>query len=581
MDILSIIGIYYATHGSFPAIAARAICKLYVIALVLQTYQGLLYAAGGFFSAGAHKAARLFYSICFFAGCALIAVLPIDYVMEGRVVYSLGPSVMATYGCVLVFIGSSIWMAFFGSKNVSARRRWSILVWQGFWLIAAAIQFMVPGLLLVGFAAAFGVVLIYAELENPHEGIDRETGQFTYNALMTYADDFYRHKRPFSAMYLRVEYLVRELDPEIEKNVILRIANYFDQDKSAYVFRCSDDSFFITYPNAGQLIERQELAESALRRAKDMPVKLWYSLLPDSTVLSSADEFLMLLRFLEQKPQTADCIVIGEEIVEEMHAQLKIREQIELALAENRVEVFYQPIYDMAKESFTSAEALVRIRERDGRLMSPTRFIPAAEKNGQIGPLGKEVFRQVCEFLSTGAAQKLGIEYVEVNLSMAQFDDDEPSKTILNLMHQYRIQPSQINLEITETASAAVKRELLRNIDTLTAVGITFSLDDFGTGRSNLDYFLELPFSIIKFDYSFTQGYFRSEKARNVIRSSVEMINRVGLPVVAEGIETEEQLSAFRELGVQYIQGFFFSRPLPKEEFLRFLTANNRAESAL
>ena len=109
----------------------------------------------------------------------------------------------------------------------------------------------------------------------------------------------------------------------------------------------------------------------------------------------------------------------------------------------------------------------------------------------------------------------------------------------------------------------------------LIQAGVNFSLDDFGTGRSNLDYFVEMPVDIIKFDFSFTQKYFTSEKARFVMESVIELMHRMNLVIVSEGVETKEQFDAMCALGVEYIQGFYFSKPIPRDEFVEFLQDNN------
>ena len=158
---------------------------------------------------------------------------------------------------------------------------------------------------------------------------------------------------------------------------------------------------------------------------------------------------------------------------------------------------------------------------------------------------------------------------------MAQFDNENPSKFVRQTMKEYWIQPDWINLEITETASIYTKKMVLRNMNSLIDDGISFSLDDFGTGHSNLDYFIEMPVEIIKFDYSFTHRFFENFKARCVVETVVDLMHRMGLSIVAEGVETKEQLDAMEQLEVEYIQGFYFSKPQPKEEFLAFLEAKN------
>ena len=575
LDILSIFAIYGATYKEFPAFLARAVCKLYVMSLITQSYQGFLYAAGEFFAANTHKVLKIAYAVWCLTGCALVAALPIHYYMDGEVVYSFGPSTTATYIVVIVLIISTIVMAFLGMNHSSPRRRRAILLWQGTWLAAAAIQFIFPKLLLVGFAAAFGMLLIYAELENPHEGIDRMTGQYTANALMSYIRDRYSRFINFASMHIRVEYRTQNVDLDTQKTVMLRISNFLNKRRDAYVFRQSDNEFVVVYKSAEQMNEDYDKLAIRSDKIVGIPVELKYVLMPNSRLLTSADEYFHFHHHLDSASEERECIIANRSIVDEVRRYSEVKDMINSALDDKRVEVFYQPIYNVAKRRFTAAEALVRIRDRDGTIVPPGKFIPIAEENGLIVPLGNEIFRQVCEFLYSGMPQKLGIEYIEVNLSVAQFDNENPAAFVQEVMEEFKIEPKWINLEITETASHSGRQVVLKNMNKLIEKGVKFSLDDFGTGRSNLDYFVDMPVEIIKFDYSFTQGYFKSNKAKYVMESVVNIMHKLGLMIVSEGVETTEQLAAMCNLGVNYIQGFHFSKPLPKGEFLKFVEKNN------
>lgn len=244
------------------------------------------------------------------------------------------------------------------------------------------------------------------------------------------------------------------------------------------------------------------------------------------------------------------------------------------------MEVFFQPMYNVDLQKFTTAEALVRIRDNYGKIVPPGKFIPVAEENGLIIPLGEEIFRQVCKLLASGEPTRLGIEYIEVNLSVAQFDQENLAEIFFEIADEYGVDSAVINLEITETASTSAKLVLLNNMKKFLAKGVRFSLDDFGTGRSNLDYFIEMPVDIIKFDYKFTQSYFTNPKTKEVMESVIGMFHRMGMKIVSEGVETKEQFDAMCKLGINYIQGFYFSKPLPKNEFLDFLKEKNSIPSA-
>ena len=142
-------------------------------------------------------------------------------------------------------------------------------------------------------------------------------------------------------------------------------------------------------------------------------------------------------------------------------------------------------------------------------------------------------------------------------------------------IEEYGIDPGMINLEITETAAGENRDIMIRNMERLIRQGVSFSLDDFGTGRSNIDYFVNMPVRTIKFDYSFTQGFFDNEKIKHVLTGMVDVVHKMNLKVVVEGIETEEQMMVMKEMGVEFIQGFYFSRPIPENDFMVFLKKNN------
>jgi EAL domain-containing protein (putative c-di-GMP-specific phosphodiesterase class I) len=162
-------------------------------------------------------------------------------------------------------------------------------------------------------------------------------------------------------------------------------------------------------------------------------------------------------------------------------------------------------------------------------------------------------------------------QLMEWVINNTDFENIDWASFIQQAMTRYKVDPSWINLEITETADANTRQVVLSNMDILRQQGITFSLDDFGTGRSNLDYIVNMPVQIIKFDYQFTHWYFGDEKARNVVEGTASIIRNMGLPIVAEGVENEEQLEAMIRLGASYIQGFYFSKPLQKDVFVEFM----------
>ena len=160
-------------------------------------------------------------------------------------------------------------------------------------------------------------------------------------------------------------------------------------------------------------------------------------------------------------------------------------------------------------------------------------------------------------------------------ISMVQCMRPMLADKLLNIMKAYNVDSKYINFEITESASGNEKNIMQANIDKLMEAGITFSLDDFGTGNSNLNYIIDLPVNIVKFDKIMVDSYFADKKAKHVMESSIRMLNELNYKIVLEGIETKEQLDVVSNLGVDFIQGYYFSRPVAGNDVIEFLKENN------
>ncbi len=240
---------------------------------------------------------------------------------------------------------------------------------------------------------------------------------------------------------------------------------------------------------------------------------------------------------------------------------------LDKAFAENRFEVYYQPIYSIDSGKYNSAEALLRLNDDVYGYISPEIFIPAAEENGMIHKIGKFVLEEVCRFIAGEKFKNLGLEYVEVNLSVIQCMSSELSEDVRAVMERYGVSNEQINLEITETAAAYAQTTMMDNINSLTDYGIAFSLDDFGTGYSNMKRIASMPFAIVKLDKTFAD-IDTDDKMMKVVKNTISMVKDMNMKIVVEGVETEESLKEFSNLGVNYIQGYYFSRPLPQDKFI-------------
>lgn len=248
-----------------------------------------------------------------------------------------------------------------------------------------------------------------------------------------------------------------------------------------------------------------------------------------------------------------------------------IEKAIEMAISRDTIEVYYQPIYNAEKKCYTSAEALVRVRDEQLGNISPEIFIPIVEKNGSIVKLGMMIFEKVCKFISEQNLKETSIEYIEVNVSVVQCMQQNFADDLMAIMEKYGVEPSQINLEVTETAAANSVSILKENIDKLHTEGIAFSLDDYGSGYSTLGYLHHLPFDIIKLDKLMVWDAFEDERAGITLKFTVGMLKELKMGIVAEGVETEEQKEHLADIGCNYLQGWYYSKAVPPDEFAEMI----------
>ena len=581
LDILSLYAI--KERDTLPSSVVEILCKLYLVSLIVIVMAVYSYISQDVFrKKSEYYRGTLLYNVFTIIGIEGVMFLPISIFDDGKWVHTYGPATTATYITVLYGFFNITFRAIAYRKRINRDRLVAVLIWMGLWSMAASLQFVFKGLLVVSFAASVGMMILYIKLEDPGMNINKESGLYNQNALLEYIKQKCDRGKNFALVLFRLDNTMNQMQGLkfnwAQAGSLLRC-------KEAITFRSSEDEGILIFQEASQAEAWQDKILEVIHNASDNNARclrkaLWVRL--DSTsIFENTDELLDFLRFVEVSQyldpdrKRSKRIVVDETVLAEMNREKEIERLIEEALKEDRVEVFYQPIYSIKEDKFTTAEALVRIRDEERNLVPPGLFIPIAEKNGKILTLGNSILEKVCRFIREREPQKLGMDYIEVNLSVVQCADEKLASSFIAMLNEYDIAPDRINFEITESAELKRRDIFKANLEALQEYGISFSLDDFGTGHSNLNYIVEMPVEIVKFDRDMTNAFFVEEKARVIMETAINMIHDMGLKVVVEGIETREQFEKMKELGVDYIQGFFFSRPVPQDEFYDFIKKNN------
>ncbi|MBR5484894.1 MAG: EAL domain-containing protein [Oscillospiraceae bacterium] len=592
--VLDIVSILMITNiHLFPLWLVKFECKLYLVSLILNGYIALAYTSAEDYHPHKKKQDVKIFTGCVFAYMLLVLFLPINIYHDGFIAYTYGPACTATYICAAIIMMATAYRATGHQIFMSPKRRSAIKTWLVMWIIASVIQFVHRELLLVGFASALGLFILFFELENPEASIDRGTGLFNADTFARYLYQCYRTEQKLCGLCLTLDTSnVKQLSSARSEAAAYEISEFIKKIPNALHFKTDAKEFALLFHNRTDLEKAFFMLEERfgepwlMENIHHLPItiKPHYILVPDSQVAHSADEMLAILKYYRARythSHEKHIFVIDETDLNEKREREKMLEILSNAIKYDRVEVFFQPIYSSKKKKFVSAEALVRIRSTDGKIIPPGMFIPVAEQTGLISTLGSIVFEKTCAFIKDERIEQYGIEYIEVNLSVVQCESTSLAKTFIAIMDKYKVDPKMINLEITESASIATRKILLENMNTLIDYGVSFSLDDFGNGQSNLNYIVDMPVKIVKFDRDLTQSYFKEDnhKAQYVLQAAMNMIQSMHLSVVSEGVETAHQLETLEKLGVDYIQGFYFSKPIPADEFIEFIKKHNGIEN--
>jgi len=465
-----------------------------------------------------------------------------------------------------------------------------------------------PGLPVLCFGFTLSVLIIYIAASNTDAFTDQRTGIFSRDGLSELQKEMYLERKKCSILcftFANYNILKTTYGDEIMVPCLRAIADFLKGEvckKDVYPFYIHNGRFLLLKNGYYDFVE--ETAQINARFLKPWSVfdnsfrfSPAHAYISSEIKMSRIQEVHTLInKALSEALENGafSFVAIDEDTLYETRHEIKIRKALEKALDNDELEVWFQPIWSPAANRITSAEALVRVRDDELGIIYPDEFIKTAETNGRITKLGRQVYKRVCEFIATHDIRKYGLDYIEVNLSPIQCLNEHLSDELIAIRKNYGISSRLINLEITETA-ASDSPIMMENMLRLSQDGFTFSLDDYGTGYSNLMNMLSLPLSIIKIDKSIVWSYFDQSFAlaaggegcvpsptegnteNSILEDLIPMFQGRGLKVVCEGVETNQMVRVLEELGCDYMQGFYFSKPLMEDDFLEFLKTKDKS----
>lgn len=460
-------------------------------------------------------------------------------------------------------------------------------------IVAMIFHLLMPNQLLECVAVALSGYILSATVQRPEEYIDTTTGLFKHSAYARDAKNSFQTGKHWSVVMLNTanfDSIIGMMGYETGMELLRIVADkisvlnktlgnkavsyYLDRGRFRIVFSDKNRELAEVYAN----MLNNQLKSKINHNGFDISLSASIVLARCPEEIESFKSLMAFGQDFHEKVPHTGRVMQAKEVYNpgEFEIANNIDAIIERAIAENSFEVYYQPIYSVEKKKFVSAEALLRLRDKDHGFISPEIIVTAAERSGAIHKIGEIVFEEVCKFISSSEFEKLGLDYIEVNLSVAQCMHGDLADKILLIMQQYNVPSNKINLEITETAASFAQRVMTENLNKLSRSGISFSLDDYGTGYSNMKRVISLPLKIVKLDKSFVDEQ-HNPKMWIFLQNTVQMLKAMNMEIVVEGIETQEMLDVFSNLKCDFIQGYYFSRPLPANEFVKLVESSKQS----
>ena len=513
---------------------------------------------------------------------AIPLIIAILGILFGDINYSV--SVKGAY-CVMAIAALA-----YAVKNRHLVVKYDFIFCFAAWLFIAIYQYLVPTASLISLAIALIVMFVYISFENSKENEDKDIHSLlSRNAFEMVIDELFGENKNFyvicfsmqNTTSLRSTYSLSTCLDCIAKSV-KSIPDFSNRN----IFRISEFSFGFILFSKEELTDwsaRYKVSDKALL-IEDSSIQPTYivSAVECPTSAANAESLFSLISFCQSHYEAQNdhsVLIVDKEIADKRNYILSVERLIQRAVDEDGFYVVYQPIINTKTNRCESAEALVRLKDtKSFGFISPEVFIPVAERRGLISMIGDQVFSKVCQFIKDNEVEKLGIKYIEVNLSGIQIADPSIPFRLHQTVKSYGLDPKMINLEVTETALVRSGKVALDNMEKLKSFGYKFSMDDFGTGYSNLSQVAAVKYDLVKMDKSLIWPAFEpnNEQARTIMIACIKMFHTLGISIVAEGVETAEQAEVLATNGVEFLQGYHYSKPVKEDKFLEFVQEFNK-----
>lgn len=435
------------------------------------------------------------------------------------------------------------------------------------------IQYLYPTQLLTGVAIAISLTMIYLTLQNPDEMMDELTGLYNRTSMIKYLNSRMDGNGGVHIVLVALDDMKQInnlLGLDNGNAAIYEVSSFIkNHANKAPVFRVIGDQIAIITKEREDCLQLVYDLEQRFKEQWDvggtytkLSACICYVL--EARERLSANEVVSVMEYMmaqAKKHGHGTVIEVDDAALRKRQRSLEVERAVEDALKYQLFEPYFQPIYDVNAGAFTTLEVLTRLTHPELGVISPMEFIPLAEKKAKIIEVEEQIYNKTFQFIREHNLEtNYDLEYIEINLSAVQLMQEDAAERMEQMLKNHHIRPDFVCLEVTETVATKTFSYARRTMKKLIETGIRFAMDDYGTGYANIDSVIQLPFSIVKIDRDMLLSSQENIKCARIFEKTISLMQDLELSVVVEGAETKEQINHLYRIGVDYIQGYYYSK---------------------
>lgn len=491
--------------------------------------------------------------------------------------YSPAPLYKIIYTCGFYYVILSIFVTLVERKNIPLWSFSSSIAFNCVLFAGYTVRLIFPHFLLMDSFCLLAIIIIYSTFESPSIYLEGRTGNFNEKALFDVLKEREGSEAGLIIGFILHNYTeLREMysHQQIDEGIRL-IGQYLtrlpDKHTSFYI---RNGMFVILGANKNDgaelynQIEKRFSSAWTISNGADILFEASFIKFEPNITIPDSELLLKTINssLIKAEHSEAKLEIITLQSIENIKKNTKIKLTVEKEIESNHVDLYLQPLVSAKDFKLVGAEALSRLHDSSGAIIPPDVFIPIAETNGKINLLGEQIFEKTCQFIKENDLEKLGLSWINVNLSPLQFLRRDLSERFSQILDKYEISADKIHLEITESAMIDYA-QLKKQIQQMQQNGFQFVLDDYGSGYSNMSRLKRCPFINIKLDMEIVWDH--QETKDDILPTFIKTFKQMNFSVTAEGIETLEMAEEMKRIGCDYLQGYYFDKPLQAKDFVK------------